>query len=171
MKTSLLLILVSSLIICPALAQSEYSSPRIDIGIVVSDLDRSMEFYQNVMGMKKVNLYDINSDFGLKSGLSGGIPFKAQVLKTDDTPDATEWKLMSFDKAAQHPDQKWIQDDTGMQYATFIVKSLQPFLERIEEYNIRMLGETPTPIDEQRTFILIQDPDGIFIELIGPPLE
>jgi hypothetical protein len=31
-----------------------------------------------------------------------------------------------------------------------------------------MLGSTPTMLDEKRQFILVQDPDGNFIELIGP---
>jgi catechol-2,3-dioxygenase len=79
-----------------SLGQSEYSSSVINIGVVVSDLDRSMDFYQNILGMIKVNLYDITPEMGSKTGLSDGIPFKAEVLKVEDIPNATEWKLMSF---------------------------------------------------------------------------
>lgn len=168
MKKMILAIIVSSILAKPVFAQSEYTTPTIQIGVVVSDLDRSMAFYQNVMGMKKVNLYDIQSDFAMRSGLSGGIPFKAEVLKIEDTPGATEWKLISFDKPAQHPKQKWIQDDTGMQYITFQVKSLKPFLERFEKYNVELLGETPTELNEELSFVLVQDPDGTFVEVIGP---
>ena len=151
-----------------AFSQSEYSSGVISIGVVVSDLDRSMDFYQNILGMKKVNLYDITPEMGTKTGLSNGVPFKAEVLKAVDSPNATEWKLMSFGKEANHPEQKWIHDDTGMQYITLMVKSLKPFMERLEKNNIPFLGETPTMLNETLTFVLIQDPDGNFVELIGP---
>lgn len=40
-------------------------------------------------------------------------------------------------------------------------------MQRIKENNIKMLGDTPVQLPDGRTFILIQDPDGIFIELIG----
>jgi catechol-2,3-dioxygenase len=55
-----------------------------------------------------------------------------------------------------------------MQYITLMVKSLAPFLERLEHNKIPLLGETPTPLSETLSFVLIQDPDGNFIELIGP---
>ena len=168
MKKLIIAIIALSSCAKPVMAQSEYSTPTIHIGVVVSDLDRSMDFYQNVMGMKKVNLYDVKSDFAQRSGLSGGIPFKAEVLKIEDAPGATEWKLMSFSKPAQHPQQKWIQDDTGMQYITFQVNSLKPFLERFEKHNVELLGETPTPLNEELSFVLVQDPDGTFVEVIGP---
>jgi len=150
------------------LSQSEYSSGVISIGVVVSDLDRSMDFYQNILGMKKVNLYNITPEMGTKTGLSNGIPFKAEVLKAVDSPNATEWKLMSFEKKAKHPEQKWIHDDTGMQYITLMVNSLKPFIERLEKNSIPLLGETPIMLNETSTFVLIQDPDGNFVELIGP---
>lgn len=164
----LLIVLLGTGLTHLAMAQSEYQSGIISIGIVVSDLDRSMEFYQEVLGMVKVNRYDITLEMGQKTGLSGGIPFFAEVLKVEDKPEATEWKLISFNKEAAHPKQKWIQDDTGMQYATFMVTSLKPFLERIEKHNIPLLGETPIAITESMDFVLIQDPDGNFVELIGP---
>ncbi len=138
------------------------------MGVVVSDLDRSMAFYQDILGMVKVNRYNISLEMGQKTGLSGGIPFFAEVLKVEDSPDATEWKLISFGKEAAHPKQKWIQDDTGVQYITLMVKSLDPFLERLEQNKSPLLGETPTPLSETLSFVLIQDPDGNFIELIGP---
>lgn len=151
-------------------AQSEFSSSTIQIGVVVKDLDRSVEFYQNVIGMKKVRDFDIDSDFGFRSGLSGGVPFHVEVLKLEDNPAATEWKLLSFGKESQHYRQKWIQDDTGVQYVTINVNSLKPFLDRINKYGVELLGETPTAINDELSFILIQDPDGNFIELIGPAL-
>lgn len=44
---------------------------------------------------------------------------------------------------------------------------MKPFLERFEKHNIKLLGETHTKLDDGRTFVLVRDPDGTFIELIG----
>ena len=40
------------------LAQSEFSSPTISIGVVVSDLEKSVDFYNSVIGMKKVGVFE-----------------------------------------------------------------------------------------------------------------
>lgn len=75
---------------------------------------------------------------------------------------------MSFDKKAAHPKQKFIQDDTGAQYITIQVKSLKPIIERLKGQKVAFLGSTPTQLNKDAHFVLVQDPDGTFIELIGP---
>lgn len=150
--------------------QSAYQTPVIHIGVVVSDLSRSMDFYQNIMGMVKVTQYELNADVSRRTGLANGMPFTIEVLKIEDSPSATEWKLMSFNKEAKHPEQEFIYDDTGMQYMTVLVNDLQPFIERFTKNNITLLGQTPTNISDELSFVLVQDPDGNFIELIGPTL-
>lgn len=147
---------------------SEFSSAVYGVGVVVSDLNKSIDFYTGVIGMKVVSSFDIDADFSKTSGLTGGIPFSVKVLKLEDIPGANVWKLISFEKEAGHPKPAHIQDDTGMQYITLHVKQLSPFLDRIKKHGVKLLGETPVPMDSERHFALIQDPDGTFIELIGP---
>ena len=149
-------------------AQSEFSSATIEIGVVVSDIGKSLDFYTNVIGMHKAGEFDVNEEGGKNTGLTGGVPFHVDVLKLVDSPGATQWKLMSFNRDANHPLAEHIQDDTGMQYITINVTSLNPFLERIRKHHIKLLGITPIPLDITRHFVLIRDPDGTFIELIGP---
>ena len=149
--------------------QSEFTDNVIHIGVVVEDLDKSIDFYTRIIGMVQAGGFNLNDDFAKRSGLNQGKGFQVVVLKLEDTPQATQWKLMSFDKKAAHPSQKYVSDDTGMQYITINVKSLKPFIERFESNNIKMLGETPTEINDKLSFILVQDPDGNFIEVIGTP--
>ncbi|MGQ8336909.1 VOC family protein [Sunxiuqinia sp. A32] len=145
-----------------------FAKNTIQVGVVVEDMDAALDFYMNVLGMVKRPGFSVDAEFAKRSGLSNGIPFDVTVLKLEDSDDAQEWKVMSFGKKANHPKQKYMSDDTGMQYTTILVKSMTPFLERIKKYNIELLGETPIKLDEQRLFVLIQDPDGNFFELIGP---
>ena len=149
-------------------AQSEFNQNYISIGVVVEDLETSVDFYTNIVGMTTTGGFTVDAQGSKKTGLTGGIPFDVTVLKLEDDPSATEWKLLSFSKKATHPEQKHIQDDTGMQYITIFVNDLHPFVKRLKENNIPLLGETPTQLNDGRHFVLVQDPDGVFIELIGP---
>ena len=150
------------------MAQSEFSSGLIGVGVVTLDIEKSLDFYLHVIGMTKVGEFDVDENFGKISGLTDGIAFHVDVLKLQDSPDANQWKLMSFNKDGSHPIPKYIHDDTGMQYITINVNSLEPFLKRIKKHNVKLLGDTPVPLGEKDHFVLVQDPDGTIIELIGP---
>ena len=51
---------------------------------------------------------------------------------------------------------------------TINVTSLEPFLKRIKKHNVKLMGDTPVPLGSENHFVLILDPDGIILELIGP---
>lgn len=166
--SSFLLIACIAALSSTTMAQSEFSSGLIGVGVVTYDLEKSLDFYLNVIGMTKVSEFDVDGEFGKASGLTDGIAFHVDVLKLQDSPDANQWKLMSFKKEGTHPMPLYIHDDTGMQYITINVTSLAPVLERIQKHQVKLMGETPIPLNEQDHFVLVQDPDGTIIELIGP---
>lgn len=162
-------LLITSLLVSGiSYAQSNFSSKVIGVGVVVADLDRSLDFYVNGIGMVKTGNFTINEEFSKRSGLANGTSAAVTILKLENSPDATDWKLMSFGKKASHPTPKFIQDDTGMQYITINVKALNPIIERLKQMKVPLLGSTPTPLNGKTHFVLVQDPDGTFIELIGP---
>ena len=161
------LMAAATLMTSASYSQSNFSSKLIGLGVVVSDLERSLDFYVNGIGMVKAYTFTIDEDFAKRSGLSNGVPTSVTVLKLEDSPEASEWKLMSFGKEASHPKQNYIQDDTGVQYITINVKALEPVIERLKQQNVTFLGSTPTPLNQDLHFVLVQDPDGTFIELIG----
>lgn len=149
-------------------SQSNFSSKLIGVGVVVADLEQSLDFYIDGIGMVKTGSFDLSEDFTKRSGLSNGVPFSVTILKLEDSDEANEWKLMSFGKEASHPKQKFVQDDVGMQYITINVKALKPIIERLKQRKVTFLGSTPTPLNDSTQFLLVQDPDGNFVELIGP---
>ena len=149
-------------------APSNFSSKLIGMGVVVADLEKSLDFYVNAIGMVKAYSFTINEDFSKRSGLSNGVPAAVTVLKLENSPEANEWKLMSFGKKATHPKQNFIQDDVGVQYITINVKALKPIIERLKQRNVPFLGSSPTQLNRNSQLLFVQDPDGTFIELIGP---
>ncbi|MDD2306341.1 MAG: VOC family protein [Prolixibacteraceae bacterium] len=146
----------------------DFAKSGISVGLVVEDLSKSLDFYQNVIGMVKTSEFSVDAARAKELGLSNGDRFDVTILKLENSEQAAEWKLMSFGKKATHPKQNFVPDDTGMQYITLYVKSMKPILERIKKYNVKTLGITPTKLDETRDFVLVRDPDGTFIEIIGP---
>jgi catechol 2,3-dioxygenase-like lactoylglutathione lyase family enzyme len=173
MKKYLFLSLAFALLIgISAKAQSNFTSKLIGVGVVVSDIEKSIDFYVNGIGMVKTSSFGPAGDFAKRSGLTNGVTFAVTVLKLENSPEANEWKLLKIDGAkASHPQQKFIHDDVGPQYITINVKSLSVVLERLAKLNTLLLGSSPTPLNARSHFALVQDPDGNFIELIGPMEE
>jgi catechol 2,3-dioxygenase-like lactoylglutathione lyase family enzyme len=146
-----------------------FTEGAIHIGVVVKDLDAALAFYTDVIGMTKTGGFEVNAEMGKATGLTGGLPFSVTVLKLRDEPDAAQFKVMSLEKDAKTPKSTHIQDALGMQYVTLMVADMTPFVERIKARGVPFLGETPVPLgDSGNHFVLVQDPDGTFIELIGP---
>jgi predicted enzyme related to lactoylglutathione lyase len=167
-NVSSFLLLIVSLSSHAAQAPDDFAKSGISIGVVVEDLQKSLDFYLNVIGMMKTGEFSVDAVKANELGLSERNRFDVTVLKLENSENAPEWKLMSFGKKATHPVQNFVPDDTGIQYITLFVKSMKPILERIQKKGIKMLGKTPSMLDSERQFVLVQDPDGTFIELIGP---
>ncbi len=149
-------------------SSSEFSSPNIGIGVVVSDLARSIDFYTHVIGMVKTGEFVVTKEQASELGLTDKFKMEVSVLKLENSDCANEWKLMSLGTKPSHPKQTHIHDDTGMQYITINVKHLNPFIERIRKAGIDFLSAEPSNLGNGKYFVLIQDPDGNFIELTGP---
>lgn len=149
-------------------AQSKFSNPTIFVGNVVVDLEKSVDFYTNIIGMTKTGGFSVDGEKSKELGLTDGRSIDVVVLKLEDSPEANEWKLMSFGTKAGHKKPRYLHDDTGMQYITILVNHLDPVIERLKKNKIKILSGEPSKLAEDRFFILVQDPDGTFIELIGP---
>ena len=152
----------------PAHAQNEFSSKTIHMGVIVSDLDRSLEFYKEVVGMKQTGEFSVDETMAKESGLSNGVHFDVKVLKLGEGEEATQFKLMSFGARAVKQDNDYIYDHNGVQYITINVRDLSPFVERVKDHDVTMRGNSPVKLGENSYLLLIRDPDGTFIELIGP---
>jgi len=169
MKRTIIAAALLALLAGAATAAEVFTGGAIHVGVVTKDLDASVAFYTDVIGMKKTGGFEVDAAFGKASGLTRGLPFRVTVLKLEDAPDAAQFKLMSFDKDATTPKSAHIEDALGIQYITLMVVDLTPVVARLEAAGVPLLGETPIPLgDSGNHFVLVQDPDGTFIELIGP---
>lgn len=147
---------------------SEFARSAISVGVLVADMEKSLDFYTNVVGMTQVREFYIDSEKAGRMGLTQEKAFHVKVLKLENVVNATEWKLVTFGKKTRMSNQMYIDDINGIRYATIFVRNMKPLLERIQQYSVKTYGQTPTMLDETRQFVLLKDPDGNFIEFIGP---
>lgn len=146
----------------------EFKGGTISTGVVVSDVEASVKFYTEVVGMTQTGGFKVPGEFATKLGLSDGHTLDVTVLKLQDSPDAAQWKLMSFGDMPKAQRSKHITGHLGMQYITVMVTDLAPFVKRIKAHDVELLSEGAVELPNGNHFVLIQDPDGVFIELIGP---
>ncbi len=154
-------------------AASPFAKTTIDIGLVCSDVEKSRAFYEKVVGFEKVGDFTVPGEMGKDSGLSDGHPFTIHVMKLGKDETATSLKLMEFPRApGARPDLRFIHNTLGVSYLTIVVKDLDAAVARAKKNGVKPLakGITPVPasIAEGIAIVLFRDPDGNFVELVGP---
>lgn len=144
-----------------------YSHARIDLGLIVQDVDRALTFYEGALGLKRAYGFEVGGDFAKQAGLTEGDPLHVVALRLTDHPDAPILKLVrTGEPAADRP--RFITDRSGVRYLTINVTALAPLLERLQMFQVPVLGDGPVRMGNGEYLALAQDPDGVFIELIGP---
>ncbi len=147
----------------------EFSNGRIDLGIVVKDANRSAAFLTNAIGFKEISGFSVTGDLGRKIGLIDGHPVNVRVFVLTEGENATRIKVLSFPGApGQQPDQKWIHSTVGMRYLTLYVTDVNRALERLKKADVKLLGDSPVDLGGGTWLVAVKDPDGNFVELIGP---
>lgn len=147
----------------------EFSKPTIDMGIVVQDAPRTAAFLTNAIGFKEVPGFDVSADLGRKIGLIDGHAVRVRVFVLADGDQATRIKLLSFPAAdSKKPDQATIHATLGLSYLTLYVKDMNRALERLKAAKVTPIGQTPLDLGGGTYITVVKDPDGNFIELIGP---
>ncbi len=139
---------------------------------VVADLEKSVDFYQNVLGMDLqgtpptgprpyldtpaiVNLYDApGAQYRVGVGLVQGSPMRAELV---------EWK--GVERTPIHPRYQ----DPGAATLILTVRDLSPILTRAKKSATPIIttGGEPVVLNDSRA-ILLRDPDGFYVELIQP---
>ena len=162
---------ITSLAVGPAAcaAESEFAKPVIDIGIVVKDAERAARFLTNAIGFKEVRGFPVTADLGRKIGLIDGRATEVRVFVLEGAEPATRIKMLSFPEApGKQADQSYIHSTLGFRYLTLYVKDMSRALERLKQAGVQTLGETPIETGAGTWLVAVKDPDGNFIELIGP---
>lgn len=171
--TALMVATLCALPSCPAADPGAFTRTTIDLGMVVTDLEKSVAFYTDVIGFKEVPGFDVPATLATDAGLTDGKPLSIRVLVLGDDPEATKLKLMSVAGTTPRTgDTDFIHSHTGFRYLTIMVADTNAALARLAKHGAKTLAKSPAPLPESLGpgifLTCVRDPDGNIVELVGP---
>ncbi len=137
------------------------------IGICVSDLDRSVRFYRDVLGFKRISELEI-----------GGEP-TSTLLQIDDVDlhavylerDGTRIELLHYKRPGATGDgSSRRMNQRGLTHLSLRVDSFADLLRNLEAAGVRVLEKSRIEIPAfEAAAVFVTDPDGTLIELVQAP--
>ena len=137
------------------------------VGICVSDLERSLRFYRDVLGCVEVGRFE--TEGAAADTLNGleGVKVRAVYLERDG------WRLELIDFQAPGwvgPTHPRPMNQLGLTHLSFRVADLDAICSQIEAAGGGPLPETRIgPADSPVRVMMAHDPDGMRLELIQGP--
>ena len=147
----------------------DFARTTIDIGIVVSDVEKAARFYKNALGFTEASGFDVSKEMGGDSGLSDYQAFHVKVLVLGGEASATKIKIMEFAEApGKKTDNRFIHSSLGYSYLTIFVSDTTAAVERAKKAGVVPVKE-PYQLGGGNFYLtLLKDPDGNIVELVGP---
>ena len=167
------LVAISLIGVARAEDASEFSSKTIDVGVVVTDVAKSVKFYTEAIGCTELPGFSVDGPYTSEVGLTDGSEgLDIHVLVLGDAPGATKIKLMQFAKTPKADDNKFISSQLGYRYLTIFVSDTNAALARLKKAGVSPLAKSPQTLPKglpQDVYLtLVKDPDGNIVELVGP---
>lgn len=129
----------------------QLAKSAIDLGIVISDSEKSLAFYRDLLGFEHV------ADTPMPLG-GGGTMHRLQC-------GDTLIKLVKFNTNPDGDGSGGLTASTGMRYFTMIISNLAEIVEQCEAHGAAIA----VPITEVRagvTIAMVTDPDGNWVEFV-----
>ena len=146
-----------------------YRKPTIDVGVIVSDAHAAEEFYEDVLGFAELDEFTVSEQVAGDSGLTDGRKFTAHVMALGDGENATRIKLIEMPgPPPARIDNRFVSSSYGPSYLTLHVKDMDPILKAAADHKVKPLAKGPVKLGGKGYLALLRDPDGNFIELVGP---
>jgi len=136
-------------------------------GIIVSDLDRSLDFYVDVLGLGIASepspVFD-DPGLGEKVGVPGANLRQVNLVAGDDVVE-----LLEYTRPASPHDAPVPQNTVGAHHVGFVVDDIEAKVRELEGKGVRFLSAV-NAIDEGVLagwrWVYFTDPDGITLELV-----
>lgn len=174
MKTSLLFIILLNSLSVFAVGKSNFASQTIDIGLVVTDIKKSLKFYKEVVGFEEKEGFQVGGKFPKLVGLTDGTDLNIHVLRLGGQETATKLKLMQVQskKPSRLIKQPYIHSVAGISYVTIFVENVDQVLSQASRLGYKAYGKSPQILPEglpqNVCLLMLKDPDGNFVEIVGP---
>jgi catechol 2,3-dioxygenase-like lactoylglutathione lyase family enzyme len=136
----------------------------IEPGIVCIDLDRMLQFYTEVLGLKFATDAEASAEMSSEFGTG---PHGFRIIRLQ-TPYGERIKLIQPKKTVlkQNPVPEWVFERQGITYITFVIVDVQEVTQRLKKFGVELMSKEPVPIRKGITAIFAKDPEGNFLEFV-----
>ncbi len=133
------------------------------IGIVVSDLDKSLNFYRDLLGLKIVK--DMNESGAYIDNISDlqGVQVRTVKMEADD---GNLIELLCYLSHPNSPNEKRQINQIGCSHVAFTVENLDEEHNRLVQAGIQFNAPPQYSPDGYAKVTFCKDPDGSYIELV-----
>lgn len=132
-------------------------------GIVVTNLKKSLHFYQDLLGLRIVKRMNESSDYIDKiSGLSN---VRVTTVKMS-AKDGNLIELLYYHSHPRNAPAKKEIYDIGISHVAFTVENLDKEYKRLSKANVQFNSSPEVSPDGYAKVVFCKDPDGNLIELV-----
>lgn len=131
-------------------------------GIVVSDMERSLKFYRDLLGFKEIKRMEESG--GYIDTVLGGQKIKVLTVKMS-ADDGNLIELLSFGPLQGGADKKRL-DGIGLSHIAFTVNDLDKQYRELTKKGIKFNSAPQKSPDGYAKVAFCEDPDGTFLELV-----
>lgn len=134
----------------------------LDIGLVVSDVNKSLEFYRDLLGLNYIGVFLEMPDEVVKGGGIFSQGFKlhgleagtsmVKLVETKNPPTAQRGELDSA---------------IGIRYLTFIVDDVDALYQELSSKEADFVSQPIKIPARKATIVMLRDPDGNHVELVS----
>lgn len=134
------------------------------VGLVVSDIKRSLEFYQNLLGLKIKGQTDEKGNFISTILNHYDIHVKTVKLSADD--DATRLELLEFKNPSQNSVNKTTLFNSGFTHISLTVSDLDDLYVRLKNSDVEFVSAPQLSENKALKVVFCKDFEGNYLELI-----
>jgi catechol 2,3-dioxygenase-like lactoylglutathione lyase family enzyme len=159
---------LSFLMIMFGFRENETMVNTVDVGVIVSDMEKSLDFYTKILGMEQTGTWHSSREMSTTYGVNSGKAFDIIDLKLDCEGYVLKYKLnktegnLPKNKTTSSATDHYSFEKLGTRYLTINVKSVDPFIERLKEHSIKFKMVT---LPDGYRVVLLHDPDGAILEI------
>jgi len=136
----------------------------LEPGIVCIDIDRMLQFYTEVVGLKFATDAEASPEMSAEFGTG---PHGFRIIRLQ-TPYGERIKLIQPKKTVlqQNPVPEWVFERQGITYITFVIAQVQEVALRLKKFGVEVMSKDPVEIRKGITAIFAKDPEGNFLEFV-----
>jgi catechol 2,3-dioxygenase-like lactoylglutathione lyase family enzyme len=135
----------------------------LEPGIVCLDLDRMLEFYIGVLGLKLVS--DAQATPEMSSRFKAA-PDGFRIVRLQ-TPYGERIKLVQTKAGLKKaPRTEWTFERQGFAYITFVIADMKETLARLNECGVKLVNDEPVEVRKGFVALFALDPEENYLEFV-----